>query len=125
VIRALIIGALVLLAGGWVAYVHVWRYGDPHPLAYRLVTLPGFEAAHPLSRVTTHGTQERVLVTSGPRSSTGYSLEIESAVVERARISIVVRELDEPGQAKITYPYRLLVFPKLDKPVHIHWEGRS
>jgi hypothetical protein len=125
VIRTLVIGALVLLAGGWVAYVHVWRYGDAHPLAYRLVMLPGFEAAHPLSRVTTRGPQERVLITAGPRSSTGYSLEIVSAAVERARVSIVVREVDEPGRPKITYPYRLLVFPKLDKPVHIHWEGRS
>ncbi len=124
-IRALVIGALVVLGGGWVAYVHVWRYGDAHPLAYRLVQLHGFEPAHPLSRVTTLGSQERVLVTSGPRSSTGYSLEIERAVVERARVSIVVREADRPGRAKITYPYRLLVFPKLDKPVHIHWEGRS
>lgn len=124
-IRASIIAAFLVLAGSWVAYVHLWRYEDAHPLAYRLVTLPNFESAHPLSRVMTRGTQERVLVTSGPRSSTGYSLEIVSAVVERARVSIVVREVDEPGRAKLTYPYRLLVFPKLDKPVHIHWEGRS
>jgi hypothetical protein len=125
VIRTSIIAAVFAFAGGWVAYVHSWRYGDAHPLAYQLVTLPDFEAEHPLSRVATRGTQERVLVASGPRSSTGYSLEIASAVVERGRISIVVREIDEPGRAKITYPYRLLVFPKLDRPVHIHWEGRS
>jgi hypothetical protein len=124
-IRASIVGALFALATGWVAYVHFWRHGDARPLAFQLVTLPDFEAEHPLSRVTTRGKQQRVLVTSGPRSSTGYSLEIASAVVERGRVSIVVREIDEPGRAKITYPYRLLVFPKLDKPVHIHWEGRS
>ena len=124
-IRASIIAALFAFAGGWVAYVHVWRYGGARPLVYRLATLPNFEATHPLSRVTTRGQQERVLITAGPRSSTGYSLEIESAVVERARISIVVREVDEPGRAEITYPYRLLVFPKVDKPVHIHWKGRT
>jgi hypothetical protein len=105
--------------------VHIWRYGDPHPLVYRLGTLPDFEAAHPFSRVTAAAGEERVLITSGPRSSTGYALEVRRAVVERGRVSIIVRELDEPGRAGVTYPYRLLVFPKLDKPVHVHWEGRS
>jgi hypothetical protein len=124
-IRAAVIAVLIAAAAAWVAYEHVWRYGDAHPLAYRLGTLLDFEAAHPLSRVTTRGRQERVLITSGPRSSTGYSLEIERAVVERGRVSIVVREVDRPGRPRITYPYRLLVFPKIDKPVHIHWEGRT
>jgi hypothetical protein len=125
VIRAALIAVLVAAAAAWVAYEHVWRYGDAHPLAYRLGTLPNFEAAHPLSSVTTRGRQERVLITTGPRSSTGYSLEIERAVVERGRVSIVVREVDRPGRPRITYPYRLLVFPKIDKPVHIHWDGRT
>ena len=125
VIRVAAIAVLALAAGAWVAYVHVWRYGDSHPLAYRLETLQSFEPAEPRTRVTTSGPDERVLITAGPRSSTGYSLVIESAVVERSRVSIVVREMDRPGRAKITYPYRLLVFPKIDKPVHVHWEGRT
>lgn len=124
-IRAAVIAVLIAAAAAWVAYEHVWRYGDAHQLAYRLGTVPNFEAAHPLSRVTTRGKQERVLITAGPRSSTGYSLVIERAVVERGRVSIVVREVDKPGHPQITYPYRLLVFPKIDKPVHIHWEGRT
>lgn len=124
-IRAALIVVLVAAAAAWIAYEHVWRYGDAHPLAYRLGTVPNFEATHPLSRVTTRGTQERVLITAGPRSSTGYSLEIERAVVERGRVSIVVREVDKPGRAQVTYPYRLLVFPTIDKPVHVHWEGRT
>jgi predicted DNA-binding transcriptional regulator YafY len=124
--RALVIAALLACAAaGWIAYVHVWRYGDAHPLVYRLAALSDFETAHPFSRVTTTATEERVLIASGPRSSTGYALEVRRAVVERARVSIVVRELDKPGRARVTYPYRLLVFPKLDKPVHVHWEGRS
>jgi PrcB C-terminal len=125
VIRAAVIVVLVAAAAAWTAYEHLWRYGDAHPLAYRLAAVPNFEATHPLSRVTTRGKQEHVLITAGPRSSTGYSLEIERAVVERGRVSIVVREVDRPGRAQITYPYRLLVFPKIDKPVHIHWEGRT
>jgi hypothetical protein len=125
VIRATVFAMLVFAAGAWIAYEHVWRAGDAHPLVYRLGTVANFEATHPLSRVATRGKQERVLITAGPRSSTGYSLEIERAVVERGRVSIVVREVDRPGRAQITYPYRLLVFPKIDKPVHIHWEGRT
>jgi len=125
VIRAALIAVLVAAAGAWIAYEHVWRQGDPHPLAYRLMTVPNFEAADPVSRVTRRGRQERVLIAAGPRSSTGYSLEIERAVVERGRVYIVVREIDRPGRARITYPYRLLVFPKIDKPVHVHWEGRT
>jgi hypothetical protein len=125
VIRAVVIAALAACATGWVAYVHFWRYGDARPIVYRLGTLHDFESAHPFSRVTTTGTEERVLIASGPRSSSGYALEVRRAVVERGRISIVVRELDKPGSAGVTYPYRLLVFSKLDKPVHVHWEERS
>jgi hypothetical protein len=121
-------GLLVLIAAvsaAWITYVHVWRYGEVRALDYRLATLRHFEPAHPLVRVTTDGTQERVLITAGPRSTTGYSLEVRHAVVEHGRISITVRERAKPGRAEVTYPYLLLVFPKLDKPVHVHWEGRT
>ena len=124
-IRVAAIAVLVAAAAAWVGYVHVWRYGGAHPLAYRLETLRNFEPPKPETRVTTSGGKEHVLITAGPRSSTGYSLVIERALVERSRISIVVREIDRPGRAEITYPYRLLVFPKTDKPVHVHWEGRT
>ena len=124
-IRVAAIAVLAAAAAAWVGYVHVWRYGGAHPLAYRLETLRNFEPAKPETRVTTSGGEEHVLITAGPRSTTGYSLVIERALVERARISIVVREIDKPGRAEITYPYRLLVFPKIDKPVHVHWEGRT
>ena len=123
--RAAVIAVLVAFALAWIAYVHEWRYGAVRPLAYRLATLEHFEPSHPLVRVTTNGGDEHVLITAGPRSSTGYSLEVRRALVERGRVSIVVRELYKPGSAALTYPYRLLVFPKLDKPVHVHWEGRS
>ena len=124
-IRGTVVVVLAALAAGWVAYVHVWRDGDAHPLAYRLETLTNFEPREPQTRVTTSRGEERVLITAGPRSSTGYSLDVVRAEVERGRVYIVVREVTEPGRAKITYPYRLLVFPKIDKPVHVHWEGRT
>jgi len=125
VIRAIVIVTLAACAAGWIAYVQLWRYGGARPLAYHLETLRDFETAHAFSRVTTTATEERVLIASGPRSSSGYALEVRSAVVERGRVSIVVRELDKPGHARVTYPYRLLVFAKLDKPVHVYREGRS
>jgi hypothetical protein len=125
VTRVAVLAALLAFAAGWVTYVHIWRYGGAHPLAYRLGTVRHFEPRRPGVRIITVGPQERVLITSGPRSSTGYSIEVRSAIVEHGRISIVVREVDRPGRAEITYPYGLLVFPKIDKPVHVHWEGRT
>jgi hypothetical protein len=125
VIRGAIVVLVVAFAAGWIAYVHVWRHGDARPLAYRLETLRNFEPREPRTQVTTSGADERVLITAGPRSSTGDSLEIVRAEVERGRVYIVVREVTEPGRAEITYPYRLLVFRDLGKPVHVHWEGRS
>ena len=124
-IRAAVIALLALLTVGWVAYVHVWRYGDARPLSYRFEQVRRFETPRAAVRVTYLGDEEHVLITSGPRSSTGYSIEVRRAVVERGRISIVVGELDRPGRAKLSYPYRLLVFRDLGKPVHVHWEGRS
>ena len=124
-IRVAVVALVAALVAGWLAYVHVWRYGDAHPLVYRLETLKRFETPRPATRVTHLGDEEHVLITSGPRSSTGYSIEITRAVVERSRIFITVREVDRPGHAKLTYPYRLLVFRDLGKPVHVHWEGRS
>jgi hypothetical protein len=123
--RAAVLVVLVALAAGWVAYVRVWRYGGASPLAYHLATLHDFEPAEPRTRVTTTDGEEHVLITAGPRSSAGYSLVVERAVVERGRVYIAVREVDKPGRAELTYPYRLLVFPKIDKPVHVHWEGRT
>ena len=124
-IRIAAIALLCALAVGWIAYVHEWRYGDARPLAYRFEKVPGFETPRAAVRIVHAGNQERVLNTSGPRSSTGYSIEVRRALVERGRISIVVREVDRPGRARISYPYRLLVFRDLGKPVHVHWEGRS
>ena len=124
-IRIAVVVLLALLVAGWLAYVHVWRYGDARPLTYRLETVKNFETPRPATRITHVGDEEHVLITSGPRSSTGYSIQIRRAVVERSRILINVREVDRPGRAKLTYPYRLLVFRDLGKPVHVHWEGRS
>jgi hypothetical protein len=71
---------------------------------------------------------EAVLVASGPRSSTGYDLRVVRVEQRGDTVDVRVRErsprLGDPTEARITYPYRLIVFRKVDKPVHVIWEGR-
>ena len=72
--------------------------------------------------------REAVLLATGPRSSTGYAVNVEGVREERGRIVIHVRErtpsLRDPVAARVTYPYRLITLPRRDKPVEIIWEGR-
>jgi hypothetical protein len=148
------LAAALVVAAGWIVYTHAWRDGAAKPLAYRDLTAqlapleppdaaqllfsrrdqleryvrrvrPGEALGLPPIDFTR---ESAVLVTTGPRSSTGYALRLDSAEEERGRMLIKVREvtpaLGDPQQARITYPYRLLVFHKLDKPVHLELEGR-
>ena len=142
------------MAGGWIAYAHLWRDGGATPLLYRDLTaaLPRLEPPVETRRRFRHRDQlatyvravrpgeplslpridfareEAVLVAAGPRSSTGYTLQVTSAREVRGRVLVVVRErtptLGEPQQAHITYPYRLLVFRKVDKPLYFELQGR-
>jgi hypothetical protein len=131
-------------------YVHGWREAKPQPLAYRDLTAElhvqpnasfarrfrersqfeeyvrrnGVTAAPPIDFTR----DEAILVSAGPRSSTGYRVELVSAVRERGRIVLTVREqtpsLADPGRARVTYPYRLIVFERSNVPVYVHWLGR-
>jgi hypothetical protein len=70
---------------------------------------------------------DAVLITVGPRSSTGYSLHIVR-VTQSGNLDILVRE-QTPGvgatvRPTVTYPYLLLVVPKLGKHVSVHYDGR-
>jgi hypothetical protein len=77
--------------------------------------------------VTKEGDHERILVSPGPRSSTGYSVEVVRVVEQRTRILLEVRErtphLGEPVQARVTYPYKLIEIPRTRKHVALHWLG--
>ena len=72
--------------------------------------------------------REAYLVATGPRSSTGYELEILR--VEDTGPNIVVRvhertpSLGDSVQVRVTYPYRLITLPRSDKPVKLKWPGR-
>jgi protease stability complex PrcB-like protein len=72
--------------------------------------------------------REAYLVAAGPRSSTGYALEILRVQDTGSRIVVTVHErtpsLGDPVQARVTYPYRLITLPRSDKPVKLKWPGR-
>jgi hypothetical protein len=71
--------------------------------------------------------QQLVLVSPGPRSSTGYSVEVVSVREHDGKITVRVREraprLTEQVEARVTYPYRLLSLPAGDD-VYVDWIGR-
>lgn len=72
-------------------------------------------------------TRQLLLVSPGPRSSTGYSVQILSVTERGDTVAVKVHErtptLAEHVEARVTYPYRLLSLPA-GKPVSVDWEGR-
>lgn len=84
----------------------------------RPIHLPSIDFAH----------REVYLVAAGPRSSTGYELEVVRVQDEGDHIVVVVHErtptLGDPVQARVTYPFRLIALPRSTKPVKLKWPGR-
>ena len=72
-------------------------------------------------------TRQLLLVSPGPRSSTGYSVEVVSAREHGAEIVVRVRErapqVGQSVQPHVTYPYRLISLPG-GKDVRVDWLGR-
>jgi PrcB C-terminal len=68
-----------------------------------------------------------LLVSTGPRSSTGYSIEVLSAEERDGEITVRIREvtpgLDERVAARVTHPYRLLSLPAGGE-VYVDWLDR-
>jgi hypothetical protein len=71
--------------------------------------------------------RQLLLVSPGPRSSTGYVLQVEDVRDKDGRIVVTVREqtpgLDDRVVARVTFPYRLLSLPA-GKDVYVDWKGR-
>ena len=71
---------------------------------------------------------EIYLVAAGPRSSSGYELQVLRAQDLGDRIVVVVHErtpsLGDAVQARVTYPFRLIALPRSSKPVTLKWPGR-
>jgi PrcB C-terminal len=64
-----------------------------------------------------------VLVATGPRSSSGYALDVTSVREERRRVVVQVRErspsLRDAVRPRVTYPFRLITVPRGDKPIEV------
>ena len=88
--------------------------------------LKGAQATRPAPAVDL-SMRELLLVAPGPRSSTGYSVEVVSARERSGKITVRVRELsprlEENVQPRVTYPYRLITLPA-GRDVYVDWLGR-
>jgi hypothetical protein len=71
--------------------------------------------------------RQLLLVSPGPRSSTGYSVQVLAVTERGGDITVRVRErtpaLADHVEARVTYPYRLLSLPA-GKKVLVGWAGR-
>ena len=71
--------------------------------------------------------RQLLLVSPGPRSSTGYSVRILTVTERDDAITVKVRErtptLADHVEPRVTYPYRLLSLPA-GKAVYVDWAGR-
>jgi hypothetical protein len=72
--------------------------------------------------------REIYLVAAGPRSSTGYALEIVGVRDVGDHIVVAVHEqtptLADRVQARVTYPFVLISLPRSKEPVKLKWPGR-
>ena len=113
---------------GPLEFTRIYRseYSAPAPLLKLLHQMnPGREIRLP---PIDWSRKEVFLVATGPRSSTGYVLQIEAVRDYGSRIDVVVHErtpsLGDPVTARVTYPFRMIVLPRSDKPVKLKWPGR-
>ena len=119
----------------------MWGHGGRRPVAWEDASaqIRSARFARPTTRVIeTHGElrevigsdapldlagQRAVLVAVGPRSSTGYALDVVGVEEQRRRIVVTVRErapeLGARVRPGVTYPFRLLLLPRSEKRVEV------
>jgi hypothetical protein len=145
---------VALAAAGWLLYTQWWGHGDAHEVAWRDLN-PGlgrveftrkvsavYHSRPPLTRLLEatmpgrapllpaldFGRREVVVVSLGPRSSTGYSLRVERVVERRRGIDVYLRErtpsLRDPVKPRVTYPYRAIAIARSSKPIYVKLQGR-
>ncbi|MGE5272436.1 MAG: protease complex subunit PrcB family protein [Verrucomicrobiota bacterium] len=80
--------------------------------------VPPFDFAH----------RRLILVAAGPRSSTGYGVEIVRITERRSTIDVLAREttpsLGDHTVPRLTSPYLLVTIPATSKRVYVQWQGR-
>lgn len=120
---------LVVLALAAGAALHAYGHSGSRPVPWKDVSTEarGLDRSVAAFRVTKQGGRERVLISPGPRSSTGYRVEVASVTEERRQILVRVREqtprLGQRVQARVTYPYVLIEIPRTRKHVAVDWLG--
>lgn len=69
-----------------------------------------------------------VLVASGPRSASGYALQVATVVEHGRSVRVTLRErtpsLREHVRPGLTFPFRLIAFPHTGKAIVLNVEGR-
>jgi hypothetical protein len=91
--------------------------------------LAGFLARNGVQRVprVDFSKQQLLLLTTGPRSSSGYAIDVLGASEKEGQITVRVRERtpgpDERVDPHVTYPYRLIRLPA-GEDVFVDWVGR-
>jgi hypothetical protein len=69
-----------------------------------------------------------ILVAAGPRSSTGYGVQIIRITERRSTIDVLAREatpaLGDRTTPQLASPYRLITIPATSKRVYVQWQGR-
>jgi PrcB C-terminal len=101
-------------------------YHSRPPLTRLLeATMPGRAPAAP---PVDFDRDEVVVVSLGPRSSTGYSLRVQRVVERRRGVYVYLREqtpdLGDPVDPRVTYPYRAFALASNSKPVYVKLQGR-
>jgi hypothetical protein len=71
--------------------------------------------------------RQLLLVSPGPRSSTGYAVEIVDVRERDGELTVTVREqtpsVNDRVKPRVTFPYRLLSLPA-GRDVYVDWPGR-
>jgi hypothetical protein len=71
--------------------------------------------------------RQLLLITTGPRSSSGYAIDVLSVTEKGDKLTVKIRErspsLGDRVDPNVTYPYRLISLPA-GKDVYVDWIGR-
>jgi hypothetical protein len=119
----------VIAAVSVAAALHAYGHTGDTPVQWHDVSgqARGLDRSVAAYSVTKQGGRERILVSPGPRSSTGYAVQVVRVVEQRQQILLEVRELTprlgQRVQARVTYPYKLIEIPRTRKHVALHWLG--
>jgi hypothetical protein len=149
-----VLTVVALAAAGWLVYAEWWGRSGAHELAWRDLNprlgrleftrkvTAVYKSRAPFARLleatmpgrapepppVDYGRREVVVVSLGPRSSSGYSLRVERVVERRREIDVYLRErtpsLGDPVEPRVTYPYRAITIERSSKPVYVKLQGR-